>query len=77
MTDLTAVLLIDVTSSRCGNCHEPVLVSAIRHVDVSGWDPKPGGGCGARFTTVRSTSRAVDDEDLRRVRPDLPIHPAP
>lgn len=81
MTDqpeITAVLLVDVTSSRCGHCKRPVLVEAVRHVDVSGWEPQPGAGCRALFVATRSTTRAVDAERLLRVRPDLPVDtPAP
>jgi hypothetical protein len=73
VTEQTATLLVDRTSSTCGGCGKPTLPSALTHANVSGYDPKPGGGCGARFTAIRSVSRVVDEEDLRRLRPDLPI----
>ncbi|MEU6552066.1 hypothetical protein ABZ915_17545 [Streptomyces sp. NPDC046915] len=73
----TATLLVDTTSSTCGGCGQPTLPSALTHANVSGYDPKPGGGCGARFTAIRSVNRVVIDEDLRGLRPDLPIATAP
>ncbi|XQE87404.1 hypothetical protein ACN24M_20385 [Streptomyces microflavus] len=35
-------------------------------------DPKPGGGCGARFVDTDTDYVQITDGDLRRVRPDLP-----
>lgn len=71
----TATLLVDRTSSTCGGCGKPALPSALTHANVSGYEPKPGGGCGARFVAIRSANRAVTEEDLRCLRPDLPVDP--
>ena len=72
----TATLLVDRTSSTCGGCGKPTLPSALTHASVSGYDPKPGGGCGARFVAIRSANRSVTEEHLRSMRPDLPVDPA-
>lgn len=69
----TATLLVDRTSSACGGCGQPTLPSALTHANVSGYDPKPGGGCGARFVAIRSVNRAVTEGHLRSMRPDLPV----
>lgn len=69
----TATLLVDRTSSTCGGCGKPTLPSAPTHANVSGYDPKPGGGCGARYTAIRSANRSVTEEHLRSLRPDLPV----
>lgn len=69
----TATLLVDRTSSTCGGCGQPTLPSALTHANVSGYDPKPGGGCGARFVAIHSANRAVTEEHLRSMRPDLPV----
>ncbi|MEW2164361.1 hypothetical protein AB0912_15415 [Streptomyces sp. NPDC007084] len=69
----TATLLVDRTSSSCGACGQPTLPRALAHVDVSGYAPKRGGGCGATFTAIRSVNRGVVEDDLRSLRPDLPI----
>lgn len=74
--ELTATLVINITDSYCGHCRKPVLPKSTHHRDVAGWTPKPGGGCTARFVDMRSDYRNVTDEDLRRVRPDLPVRPA-
>ena len=74
MSELTATLVIDVVSSRCGHCGKNTLAKAIRHTDVSGWERKPGGGCGARFVDAAPGHPAVTDWHLRQVRPDLPVH---
>lgn len=69
----TATLLVDRTSSTCGGCGKPTLPSALTHANVSGYDPKPGSGCGARFVAIRSANRSVTEEHLRSMRPDLSV----
>ncbi|MGW3387304.1 hypothetical protein [Streptomyces cinereoruber] len=72
--ELTATLLVGDFESSCGNCRKATLVHGVdRHTDISGWDEKPGGGCGARFTDIASASRAVTAAHLRQLRPDLPL----
>ncbi|MFH8257565.1 hypothetical protein [Streptomyces roseolus] len=71
--ELTATLLVGDFESRCGNCRKPTLVGVDRHTDISGWVEEPGGGCGARFTDIASTSSGVTTAHLRRLRPDLPL----
>ncbi|MGC5263892.1 hypothetical protein ACPXCO_23015 [Streptomyces cyaneofuscatus] len=72
--EVTATLFVDNFESRCGNCQKPTLLHGVhRHTDISGWQPEPGGGCGARFVNIASRSRAVSDARLRELRPDLPV----
>ncbi|MEV6676408.1 hypothetical protein AB0N09_05990 [Streptomyces erythrochromogenes] len=74
VTEVTATLLVDDFESRCGNCRKQTLLHGVtRHTDISGWRPKPGGGCGARFVNTASLSRAVSSDRLRELRPDLPV----
>lgn len=54
MPELTATLVINITSSYCGHCGQPVLPKSTHHTDICGWTPKPGGGCGARFVDMRT-----------------------
>lgn len=77
MSELTATLVIGITRSECGHCRKPTLIEATRHTDVSGYDPRPGGGCGAYFVSTRSGHSAITDSHLREVRPDLPIQAVP
>ncbi|MFE4304799.1 hypothetical protein ACFRR6_01780 [Streptomyces sp. NPDC056891] len=72
-TEITATLCIDWSESRCGKCNKPTLLSAYRHTDISGYQAKPGAGCGARFVNTASLSRDISAEDLRELRPDLPV----
>lgn len=74
MTELTATLVIDITSSSCGHCHQPTMPRETHHTDICGWDPRPGAGCGARFVDTAPGHSAITDWHLKRVRPDLPIH---
>lgn len=74
MTELTATLIINITSSHCGNCGKPTLPKQTHHTDICGWTPKPGGGCGARFVDTSSDYTNITPDHLRRVRPDLPVH---
>ncbi|MEU5242482.1 hypothetical protein ACH4UR_37640 [Streptomyces lydicus] len=72
--ELTATLLVGDFESRCGNCNKPTLLHGVhRHTDISGWQPQPGAGCGARFVSIASLSRAVPAARLRELRPDLPV----
>ncbi|MFG3403689.1 hypothetical protein [Streptomyces sp. NPDC048142] len=71
--ETTATLYIGAFESRCGHCDRPTLSDALRHTDISGWTPRPGTGCGARFVNVASDSHRNTSDDLRRVRPDLPL----
>ncbi|RSS32564.1 hypothetical protein, partial [Streptomyces sp. WAC08241] len=70
--ELTATLVINRTDSYCDGCRKPTLPSKTHHTDISGWAPRPGGGCGARFTATRSDYRNITADDLKDVRPDLP-----
>lgn len=74
--ELTATLVINRSDSYCDGCRQPVLPQDTHHVDISGWTPRPGEGCGARFVAMRSDYRGMTD-DLKDVRPDLPVKPAP
>ncbi|MEW1548431.1 hypothetical protein [Streptomyces tsukubensis] len=69
----TATLYIGAFESRCGHCGKPTLTAALRHTDVPGLSPEPGTGCGARFVNIVSDSHRNTPDDLRRVRPDLPL----
>ncbi|WP_030237573.1 hypothetical protein [Streptomyces sp. NRRL S-350] len=71
--ELTATLFINITDSRCGNCRKPTMPSDTHHRDISGWNRRPGGGCGARFINTASDYALVPAERLREMRPDLPV----
>lgn len=71
-TELTATLVIGRSYSRCGHCGENTLPQDTHHVDICGWTPEPGGGCGARYVAMRSDYGGTGEE-LRAMRPDLPI----
>lgn len=74
MAELTATLIVNRSDSQCSHCGEPTLVTGVtHHVDVSGWAPEPGGGCGARFVDIAAGHGAVSRERLREMRPDLPV----
>lgn len=75
--ELTATLVINRTDSYCDGCREPTLPRNTHHTDISGWTPEPGGGCGARFTATRSDYRSITADDLKDVRPDLPVATPP
>lgn len=76
MTELTATLIINVLDSRCGHCGKPTLIRGVtHHTDISGYNPKPGGGCGARFVDTRSEYAAVTP-DHPRPPPPRPPRPA-
>lgn len=70
--ELTATLVINRSDSYCDGCGKPTLPQRTHHTDISGWTPKPGGGCGARFTATRSDYRGITADELKDVRPDLP-----
>ncbi|MFJ6363486.1 hypothetical protein ACIQIE_20180 [Streptomyces globisporus] len=76
-TELTATLVINRSDSYCDGCQKPTLPQRTHHTDISGWAPKPGGGCGARFTATRSDYRSITPDELRDVRPDLPVATPP
>ncbi|WP_097922075.1 hypothetical protein [Streptomyces sp. wa1063] len=75
--ELTATLVINRTDSYCDGCRKPTLPRNTHHTDISGWTPEPGGGCGARFTATRSDYRSITADDLKDVRPDLPVATPP
>lgn len=68
-----AILYIGGWSSRCGVCGKSTLPSQKQHIDISGYSPIPGGGCGATFTHIRSEYYPVDIAMLQDMRPDLII----
>ncbi|MFD9763217.1 hypothetical protein ACFWXI_06690 [[Kitasatospora] papulosa] len=76
-TEATATLVINRSDSYCDGCGKPTLPKRTHHTDISGWTPKPGGGCGARFTATRSDYRGITADDLKDVRPDLPVATPP
>ncbi|MEU6615340.1 hypothetical protein [Streptomyces parvus] len=75
--ELTATLVINRTDSYCDGCRKPTLPRNTHHTDISGWTPVPGGGCGARFVATRSDYRDITADDLKDVRPDLPVATPP
>jgi hypothetical protein len=75
--ELTATLVIGRSDSHCGGCGKSTLPRNTHHHDISGWTPRPGEGCGARFVAMRSDSRSVTADILKDIRPDLPIEPLP
>ncbi|MCX4601186.1 hypothetical protein OG402_11875 [Streptomyces anulatus] len=76
-TELTATLVINRNDSYCDGCGKPTLHRNTHHTDISGWTPRPGEGCGARFTATRSDYRGITAADLKDVRPDLPTATPP
>lgn len=79
MPELTATLIVSTTHSYCGHCRKNTLLRdgqgapVTHHVDVCGYSPKPGGGCGARFVDISTDCWGVSPERLREIRPDLPV----
>ncbi|MEW2071976.1 hypothetical protein [Streptomyces sp. NPDC007346] len=71
--ELTATLVINRNDSYCDGCGKPTLPQRTHHTDISGWTPKPGGGCGAQFTAMRSDYGGITVDELKDVRPDLPV----
>ncbi|MFW3477260.1 hypothetical protein [Streptomyces microflavus] len=52
----TATLVINVTSSYCGNCRQPVMPQATHHTDVCGWTPSPVADAGPGSSTRTPTT---------------------
>lgn len=77
MSDRSTILFVDESSSRCGNCGRETLPTAIRHDDIAGWQNQPGAGCGVQFASTAAGHSAVTRDDLRRLRPDLPVYGDP
>lgn len=77
MPGRNTILFVDDVGSRCGNCGRETLPTAVRHDDIAGWDAQPGAGCGVQFTSTASGHGAVTRDDLRRLRPDLPVYGDP
>lgn len=69
----TATLVINRSDSYCDGCGKPTLYRHTHHTDISGWTPHTGGGCGARFTAMRSDYRGITADQLKDLRPDLPV----
>lgn len=65
-------LVIDTSWSYCGACGRGAYPNQQAHIDVAGWRPKKGDGCGARWEYVTSNYAG---ENIKRacleVRPDL------
>lgn len=64
-------LVIGATTSHCGNCRQPTLPDDTHHNLVPGGRTSPG--CGARFAATTTTDPQITADDLRHIRPDLPI----
>ncbi|MGW1155983.1 hypothetical protein ACWD45_32465 [Streptomyces rubiginosohelvolus] len=77
VTEVTATLLIGDFTTVCSNCKKPTLLHGVtRHTDISGWNPVPGGGCGARFVNtdaLDALDRPISAARLKELRPDLPV----
>lgn len=70
MAELTATLRVGSWRTQCGNCGADVMYDDTHCVDVIGYNPRPGGGCGARFTAKQSVYIGTN---LDHIRPDLPL----
>ncbi|MGW3932956.1 hypothetical protein ACWECC_33415 [Streptomyces microflavus] len=78
VTEVTATLLIGDFATVCSNCKKPTLLHGVsRHTDISGWNYKPGGGCGARFVNTDALDRPIAAARLKELRPDLPVRDIP
>jgi len=73
MESKTAILLVDDWYSTCSYCGKQVLPEEKSHINVSGYNPVPEGGCGAVFVGVFSTRG--DRMGAQRLRSDLPYCP--
>ncbi|MFD8671255.1 hypothetical protein ACFV1U_38605 [Streptomyces microflavus] len=74
VTEVTATLLIGDFTTVCSNCKKPTLLYGVtRHTHISGWNPEPGGGCGARFVNTAARDWPISASRLQELRPDLPV----
>ncbi|MGW6605471.1 hypothetical protein [Streptomyces sp. NPDC055036] len=74
--ELTATLWIDSHTSVCGNCKQGAFMDDSHHTRIAGgWEFRKNGkpGCGAEFVRVASSRLEYSPEDLRRIRPGLPV----
>lgn len=66
-------IIIGVTESYCFHCNQPTLPFEPSHVDVVGWKPVKGGGCGSVYEYVSTDSPGtVTPERLADFFPNLP-----
>ncbi|MFJ5817329.1 hypothetical protein ACIQGT_26045 [Streptomyces sp. NPDC093108] len=78
VTEATATLLIGDFTTVCSNCKKPTPLHGVtRHTDITGWNNKPGGGCGARFVNTDALDRPLSAARLKELRPDLPVRDIP
>lgn len=65
-------LVIGTSWSHCGACGKGAYPGQKMHVDVAGWNPEPGAGCGIEWTRVTSSYVGENVEAaVRAMRPDL------
>lgn len=75
----TAVLMVDSSTTRCSRCgHGAFTQDTNHHRIASGWSTldsldRP---CGARFVAISTNRLEYTQEDLLRLRPDLPAYEA-
>ena len=72
--NLMATLIINRSDSRCGACNKGAYPQQTHHIDVAGWTPQRGGGCGAEFTEMTSDYIGLQQEQaMMSLRPDLDL----
>jgi hypothetical protein len=73
MSDTTATLIIDRSSSVCSACGRGAKADETSHDSILGWSgQKPG--CGATYTATASHYMGEQMADgIRAMRPDLPF----
>lgn len=65
-------LVMDTSWSYCGACGLGAYPNQQAHIDIAGWNPRPGQGCGVRWEHI--TSSYAGDRVKRACidsRPDL------
>lgn len=70
--EIRPLLRVGRNWSRCENCGKGAYPGQQTHDDVAGWKPRPGEGCGIRWTKVTSDyAGELAEAATRRLRPDL------
>jgi hypothetical protein len=77
--DQTAVLMVDSYTTQCSKCGQGAFLADTHHHRIAtGFgtpDPRDR-PCGARFVAISTVRLEYKEDDLRRLRADLPAYEA-